>query len=392
MPFRLTSSLLRGLARTAPVRATLARTLLLGAWALTGCGVDFDSVSELKGLRVIAVHKSAPYARPGETVELSMLYNDNVEEARDVQILWLSGCRNPPADLVQICFEVFGELFSGVEAPDPPRGEPSTAALGELFAEMADSLESSELPTEDLGLGVGLGETFSVTIDPEIISSRPPPADTRLPPYGLEYVYFAVCAGQLWLDSDSEAFPLGCFDTRGRRVGPERFVIGYTAIYAYDSLTNDNPRILGLHAGDKRLEEDEFCLGFECQTLRPEDSEGLRCPSHRRVKRCEDADQPGTCDKIPLSVLVDPDSVNDDGVLSSLQETPVREQMWVNYYADRGRFTYEVALVNDAQSGFNENTETEFIAPETPGVSHVWAVVRDNRGGVDWARFPVCVE
>jgi hypothetical protein len=54
-------------------RAAAAATLLaIGS----GCGAEFDPGSELRGLRVLAVKKSAPYVRPGESVDLTMLWYD----------------------------------------------------------------------------------------------------------------------------------------------------------------------------------------------------------------------------------------------------------------------------------------------------------------------------
>jgi hypothetical protein len=90
--------------------------------------------------------------------------------------------------------------------------------------------------------------------------------------------------------------------------------------------------------------------------------------------------------------VVDRRSVDDDPVLSSLQEASISEQMWVNYYTDKGAFSQDLALVNDGLAGFNAHPDTEFLSPEETGVSRVWAVVHDNRGGVSWARFDVCVE
>src|SRR5690606_12215025 len=56
---------------------TLAALLSLGAAALfPGCGPELDRISELKTLRILGVKKSAPYARPGESVELEMFWED----------------------------------------------------------------------------------------------------------------------------------------------------------------------------------------------------------------------------------------------------------------------------------------------------------------------------
>lgn len=384
-------------------------TLVLAVQA-TGCGVGFDSAAQIEGLRVLGVRKSAPYAQPGETVEFRMLYHDDTEEQRDVQVLWLRGCQNPPSDLVQICFEVFSEVLKQARnVPPPPRGEPSEAELAELVTSLQEAFDPAALAgaagvdpeqAEAAAMGAvpgfgtfgfGFGETYQLTVAPDIISGREPPKDPKVPPYGIEYVFGLACAGQLWIDTDAE-FPIGCFDENGDRVDADRFVVGYSKLWVYDSFENDNPVIRGIQVAGRRLDDGELCIDDDCSSLSSEDAEGIDCPSRRTLAPCEDEDLPGSCPKLPLEVVVARGSVDDDPVLTSLQGAPVEEQMWVNYYTDRGAFSQDLALVNDSVSGFNAHPETEFRAPEQPGVSRVWAVVHDNRGGVSWARFEVCIE
>ena len=67
---------------------------------LLGCGPDFDPPSELHSLRVLAVQKDLPYAPPGATVNLQMLWQDASPLAgREVQVAWSPPCYDPPADL-----------------------------------------------------------------------------------------------------------------------------------------------------------------------------------------------------------------------------------------------------------------------------------------------------
>jgi hypothetical protein len=61
--------------RIAAPRGIAALQVALGlslAGAL-GCGEDFDPASQIDSLRVLAVQKSAPYARPGDSVDLTLL-------------------------------------------------------------------------------------------------------------------------------------------------------------------------------------------------------------------------------------------------------------------------------------------------------------------------------
>ncbi|RDJ93132.1 class I SAM-dependent methyltransferase, partial [Lacticaseibacillus rhamnosus] len=84
-----------------------------------GCGADFDPGSELSGLRVLAVKKSAPYAPPGSRVDLELLWYDDVPERPAPQIAWLAACENPAGDLFEGCFQAAAELT--------PEGAPAAA-------------------------------------------------------------------------------------------------------------------------------------------------------------------------------------------------------------------------------------------------------------------------
>ena len=67
---------------------------------LLGCGPDFDPPSELHSLRVLAVQKDKPYAQPGDTVKLQMLWEDaSLNVGRPVTIAWSAPCFDPEGDL-----------------------------------------------------------------------------------------------------------------------------------------------------------------------------------------------------------------------------------------------------------------------------------------------------
>ena len=157
---------------------------LLGVFSLflLGCGPDFDPPSELHSLRVLAVQKDVPYAQPGDTVNLQMLWQDASPLAgpdRKITIAWSPPCINPPGDLYYACFS------------DP-----------DTFGDMVKQDPASP-------------EHTSFVVPSNIISERPPPADgSNNPPYGLSYVFFAICAGELTLlpSSSDAAFPIGCKD------------------------------------------------------------------------------------------------------------------------------------------------------------------------------------
>jgi hypothetical protein len=161
-------------------------------------------------------------------------------------------------------------------------------------------------------------------------------------------------------------------------------------VYSFEEFSNENPVVLGIEVDGERLPDDQVCIGTACETLEP-DPERECSDGVPTVRRCEDEEE-GDCDSLDLRVLVDPDSVEDDGLLSYRQGSAVEEAMWVNYHTDRGSLAFDLALVNDVATGFNDDPHSEYEASEVAGPAHVWAVVRDSRGGVEWIRFEVCVE
>src|SRR6188768_853753 len=223
-----------------------APLLLVGALALfagLGCGPQFDPSNEIKTLRVLGVKKDKPYAQPGDAVNLQLLWHDpKGRTGAEVQRAFIGGCVNPPGDLYYGCFGHYGQ--------------------------------SGELPA------LGMGDTFQVTLPDDIISSRRDlePGQTR---YGLYIVFFAVCAGKLDFDakaaagaSGSEGLPLRCLDDAGKPLASEDFVVGYTSIYSFEGVSNQNPAFSvddegkgQFLIGEQAVVSD--CIGKGCQLAAP---------------------------------------------------------------------------------------------------------------------------
>jgi hypothetical protein len=360
---------------------------LLVAFA-TGCGAEFDPGSELGGLRVLAIKKSAPYARPGEAVDLRMLWYDAEPNRPPPQIAWLAACENPPADLFEACF---------TRVPD--------LATDELEARI--SLPDATATTAN--------DRFSFVTSSDIISSRPPPPESSTTPYGLTYVFFAACAGQLELLTGSGSeLPFACYEEVDRvpgfsagdvRKDSRDFVIGYSAVFAYDEYRNNNPLISGVEFGDATLWPDapadvaaaappgavlaaprDLCIGDGCELPTPEADDVEPCLDVLTLDTCADGD----CDTTRVQPLVDPSSAERDDAASARSSGALGEQMWVNYYSSGGELDEEVRLLNDAVAGFSADTSTQYEAADTARVAHLWTVAHDNRGGTEWARLRVC--
>jgi hypothetical protein len=341
-----------------------ASLLLAGALSLltaVGCGPQFDPGNEIKTLRVLGVKKDKPYAQPGDDVNLQLLWHD--PKGRDVQRVFLGGCVNPPGDLYYGCFAQYGQ---------------AAAQSGSL--------------------AIGIGDTFQVSLPSDIISSRPA-LEPGQPRYGLYIVFFAVCAGTLDFPKStgtpdgSSGLPIRCLDDAGEPLGSEDFVVGYSSIYSFENVSNENPSFTVDDTGqgqftvaDKALAAD--CVGDACQGTAAVDVDCDAQPE-RCIETCADDGDP-SCPAIDVKPAID-QKVEKDAVSSKLFGTDVTEQMWVNYYVDRGGIS-QVRLLNDTNSGWNEKYRGKLYAPKTAGPLQVWAVIHDNRGGMEFSRITLGVK
>jgi len=344
-------------------RAPLVAACALSLVSTLGCGPEFDASNELKTLRVLGVKKDKPYALPGEEVALQLLWHDAAGRT-DLQSAFIGGCVNPPGDLYYGCFEQYGRL----------------AGSG--------------------GLSLGDGNTFKVTLPDDIISSRAAEAEPGQPAYGLYIVFFAVCAGTLSLDTAAQAptsgsggLPIRCLDPDGKPLGSNDFVVGYSSIYSFEEAVNTNPVFAVDDAGQAKFEVAgeslvADCVGAACQGA-PAVEVDCEAEPARCVEACKD-DGDATCPDIQVKPEIVQD-VEQDDVSSRLFGTKVSEQMWVNYYVDRGGMS-EVRLVNDTASGWNAKYRGELHAPKAAGPLQIWAVVHDNRGGMDFTRITLGVK
>jgi hypothetical protein len=355
------------------VLAALAAPLLSGS----GCGGALDSISKIDTLRVLTVvptvlddahptpgtEVTGSYARPGDSVTLSMSYYDGYTDpttgamlSRNVQILWLAGCYDPPGDAYYQC-----------------------------YSQLADVLKSFDPASPDPNY-VGFGPTFTTKVPSDIVSRRTKPEIG--PYYGIAYVFFAVCAGTIKAippsgSGQAGSFPLGCFDDKGNQLGAESFVPGYTQIYSFDDdRLNQNPKVKGmvirsakgltveqapLLEGPDKAAKLAFC--------------GVSEDDRNAPPSCSKPDPSAECTTYTIDIDVDDSVAEIDPDSSSADGTPLKEVVWVDYFAEKGDFDTEVKLVNDATTGLIADHSTKYLPPTEPGLVTIWAVVHDARGG-----------
>ncbi len=351
-------------------RKLLPRIAALGvAFLAFGCGPELERVSELNNLRVLGVQKDKPYALPGEDVNLAMFWEDGSQNPpRDVQIFWIGDCENPPGDLYAGCALQWADK---VASGNPPQVQ-VTPMNGPDFA------------TAD--------PTFTIQAAP----LRPVVQDPQAPPSGLSFAFFGVCAGRLdgadlaerfnagQIKEFGDVFPL-CLDEDGEPLSGNDYIIGYTTVYSYEGFTNQNPIVTGFQVNGKDVTFD--CIGLDCisKVDEPEPltecEEGFAC-----IDSCED-DGDESCPEISIKPIVDPESAEIDGVASEIYGRENHESLWINYLVDRGSVRADVKLLNDGVTGWNTEYNDDYFAPKETGPVRMWAVVHDNRGGVNWVRI-----
>ena len=213
------------------------------------CAPSFDPPSKVQSFRVLAVQKDKPYAKPGETVNFSMLYDDASPSApRPIHIAWLPGSRILSADS--------NTSARSFQNPNCRRGEPEKSARHQLPWGASGGVLTrprAKLPDRDrhapcrAHVPVRAGARVLVPISDNIISvpreaSGPEPDPLRRG----QFVFFVACAGDHIAltratsgstEGTVPTFPIGCFTKDNVPLGADDFVAGYSEVFAYDKIT-----------------------------------------------------------------------------------------------------------------------------------------------------------
>lgn len=472
--------------------------LLTSILAATGCGAGFDSPDWVKTLRVLAVQKDHPYAAPTtdpsnpSQVNLTMLSDDGAlkwtDTPRPIQRLWFSGCDDLPGDQYFTCLARMYGLWQLYAKTHPGNNPGQVLAEGQTWSPVDDwstlsadeqtqsavalvSLVGAKIPA-DLAVSyvstyrIGAGSYFTYPIPPLIIENHQPSSDPRIPKYGLSFIFFTACAGQIdvapnWqnvnigqtLIDATLGFPFVCKDDTGALLGPDDFVSGYTQLFVYGKGTaNNNPvidgvrfkgNIVGADAGvdadasangyvggevgadaaaisdadadvDASAISDAGANGYVGANLDAGANMGANTSAYCINGDCVPLVAPtraasDPCKDLPLSLHVpacsgncptyafqpsidtsDPRN-NDIDTFASIDRSPVGEQMWIDYYTDRGSLNHAVRNLHDANLGWFDDYAVSWTPPSDAGPVNLWAVVHDNRGGTAWVRLVVCV-
>ena len=431
------------------IRRTVAGILPLAILAsAAGCGADFDSADKVNTLRVFAVQKDPPYALPTtdlanpSLVNLTMLWHPGPNhKTSEIQRLWFSGCDDLPGDQYFSClvrmFALWklrdktvwkdGEVWSPLDtARAIPDDQARLAFEQGLVQQVRPDLSQDEFESYLNSVRIAAGSTFQYPIPPRIVEYHAPSSDPSIPPYGVSFIFFTACAGAIdltpaWknIDLGSGAqlrdavlgFPFACYDANGTQLGPDDFVSGYTEEFVYrDGSTNNNPVILAdenttakteMQFDGKDVNPDAYCIDGACvdsqggSATPPMVPTAAACTSDTKklfphVPKCS-----GKCPTYDFKPTLDPDKNNDDTRFGPPNQpgVPKPEQMWINYYSDKGTLKHTVRLLRDADNGWAPNPyNSTWTPPSDSGPVNFWTVVHDVRGGTSWIRLVVCVD
>lgn len=358
----------------------------LAVAALMACGAeDFEPVSKVQSVRVLAARVDKPYARPGDTVTMDLLtYDGRREQPLPMRTYWLPVvCVNPTNDAYYACFQqLLGGGGDGGVAPivvlpgsqggdgGAPEAGVGVGGAGAGGGAGAAALAAILRPGVDLGPYLHEGNQFTFTLPQDIIQTHPPVPGFPTP-YGIAIAFNITCAGRVQLVERSASetgplyMPLGCFDDQGNKLGADDFVLGFSRVYAYDTQTNTNPVVSGVTWEGAPVNLATGVVVDHCTTEKVED-----------------------CPKKKVAVLVTPESQEARPGESS---DNLNERLYATYYVTDGKLGSEVRILYEINQGAVPDSYNEFQAPKAVGLQHMWIIARDNRGGATWVDFNVDV-
>ena len=341
------------------------RWFALGFVVLAGCKPEFeDRTTLIEGPRVLAVQSTPAEAPPGADVSLRALYVDPTGHPSDAPIDWaLCRERKPLTELGPIhpaCF-----VASSPElVPLGVGGE----VVGSLFADACRLFGPN--PPE-----ARKGEPAGRPVDPDQTGGYYLPA--RLLLFAANPPLYATGQTRLMCDPG--------------RVTPEQ-AREFKRLYR----PNENPAIerLVLSRGPDEVIVAPVSKAEPRARVAPAASVTLRvfwpacpvesvcgdgiCGAGEEASTCaEDCTRPRGCGGTERYVAFDP---------LTLELSDRRETMRASWYATAGSFDAVATGTNEAAVSATDSSN-RWIAPVTPGIVHLWIVLRDERRGVSWESY-----
>jgi hypothetical protein len=293
----------------------------LGLLGMLGCEADFDPGSRVNSFRVLGQQTDLPFAKPGETVNITSLAYDPQE--RSVTWAW-GACVNPAASTVQGCLDKMA----------------------------SDAASSGSSPI--LAQGPELTQ-FSYTVPVSALDSLPEGAKAS----AMVGVVSIACPGELSIEQASNNLPFSCKEVgTGRVLALDEYVVGLKRIQVRATERNQNPQIERISFDGADWPEAEVKQVIACDT---DNNEYAPCAENT---------------KHAIAVRTTQDSLESGKNEFGANFT---EQVVVQYFATEGTFEYEVKIAGDPETHWVARK-----AASGKDLT-LWMVVHDDRGGATWA-------
>jgi hypothetical protein len=113
-------------------RLAAALGLAVVAWVASSCApTGFKDESQIETVRIIASAADEPYAKPGDTVNVTVLaFDGRPVQPEPMTLYWLPFvCENPEGDAYFACFEKLAAGGGDAGAPDGGSGGSGAGAI-----------------------------------------------------------------------------------------------------------------------------------------------------------------------------------------------------------------------------------------------------------------------
>jgi hypothetical protein len=350
-----------------------------GAWLCSSCAPGgFRDETNIAGVRILASAADHPYAKPGQTVTVSVLaYDGRTNKPEPMQVYWVPvACRDPASDAYYGCFQQFAAALAAANGGADAGADGGRDAGPVIGPGAGGAGGTGGGPMPGTTLPLPTGTSFQFRMPSDAITAHPVVPGTPVP-YGLAFVFNIACAGHIQplpLDPSNinpVQVPLGCFDKDGNQLTPDDYVIGYTRVYAFDTVTNTNPVIDHVDVDGHPL---DVTKGFSTD----------HCTTSLRDK----------CPRVHIGPVVPSSSWELNPESRDVNGDVLHEEIWADFYVTFGQVNSGARLLYDARTGSlggPDATNDDFLPPNDPGDGFIWIVVHDNRGGAAWVQVPVHV-
>jgi hypothetical protein len=344
--------------------SSLVALALLGA----GCTPGFDErPSQVAGLRLLAVRADPAEARPGQKVTYSALLVDGSGERGDAAIDW-AYCSEPKPqadlnDVATACFVLQADYLTPLGTGVQVAGALPTNACRQFGPDVPDAKP---------------GEPPGRPADPDPSGGYYQPVRLILPNNG-EYV---LAAGEARLTCGLPGATSEIFQAfkQGYRPNQNPEIAGVTVVGTSEvPLAPDDGMTPSLTVAPGK--EVRLRAAWPACPAAAACGDGI-CDAGEDLASCvADCKTPKGCGGSERYVSFDP------GTQTISQR---HEAMVVSFFATGGSFASD--RTGQDEGSTVTSAENTWTAPAQAGVVVIWAVLRDDRGGVGWKRYRVKVQ